>query len=167
MSLRTISHGGAVQSTALVLLAMNGTIDFDVALFANVGDDSEHPATLKWVRETMVPLCEERGFPIHELRKTRRDGSVAPSLMETVRDHADPGTLREPFPIRGMNGAPLSRSCTRDWGRKIAALNSGPVGAGPEEAVAHLRRYARALGARDALGEALAAIQRRDLGGDE
>jgi hypothetical protein len=115
MSLRTISYGGGVQSTALVLLAINGTIDFDVALFANVGDDSEHPATLTWVRETMMPLAEEHNFPIHELRKTRRDGSVAPSLMETVLEHDDPTTLREPFPIRGMNGAPLSRSCTRDW----------------------------------------------------
>lgn len=119
MSLRTISYGGGVQSTALVLLAMNGTLEFDVALFANVGDDSEHPGTLTWVRETMMPLAEEHNFPIHELHKTKRDGTRARSLLAHITEHDDPGTLREPFPVRGMNGAPLSRSCTSDWKIKV------------------------------------------------
>jgi hypothetical protein len=41
MSLRVISYGGGVQSTALLVLAAQGRIDFGVFLFANVGDDSD------------------------------------------------------------------------------------------------------------------------------
>ena len=44
--MRVISYGGGVQSTALVVLAAQGKIGHvDAALFANVGDDSEHPAS--------------------------------------------------------------------------------------------------------------------------
>ena len=45
--IRAISFGGGVQSTALLVLASQGKIDFRTFLFANVGDDSEHPATLR------------------------------------------------------------------------------------------------------------------------
>lgn len=45
-ALRVISYGGGVQSTALLVLAASGRIDFRTFLFANVGDDSEHNATL-------------------------------------------------------------------------------------------------------------------------
>ena len=72
MSLRVISYGGGVQSTALVVLATQGKIgQVDAALFANVGDDSEHPATVRYVRDIMVPWAKERHFDIHELHRTR------------------------------------------------------------------------------------------------
>jgi len=48
MSLRAISYGGGVQSTALVVLAAQGVIDFPLALFANVGEDAE-PDTIRYV----------------------------------------------------------------------------------------------------------------------
>lgn len=35
--MRLISLGGGVQSTALVVLAARGEIDFPIAIFANVG----------------------------------------------------------------------------------------------------------------------------------
>ena len=53
MGLRVFSYGGGVQSTAALVLAAQGKIDFPTFLFANVGDDSEHPATLRYVREEM------------------------------------------------------------------------------------------------------------------
>lgn len=120
-TLTVISYGGGVQSTAMVVLAAQGRLgyDIDAALFANVGDDSEHPATLTYVREVAIPWAAERGLPVHELHKQRRDGSRAPGLMSHILDHADPETLREPIPVRGMNGAPLSRSCTADWKVKV------------------------------------------------
>jgi hypothetical protein len=114
--LRTISYGGGVQSTALIVLATQGRIGrVDAALFANVGDDSEHPATLDYVRSVAVPWAAERGLPIHELRRTRKTGVEFDGLHGHIVNHGDPGTLREPIPVRGMNGAPLSRSCTSDW----------------------------------------------------
>lgn len=60
MSLRTISYGGGVQSTALVVLAAQGVIDYPVALFSNVGDDSEYPATIDYVRNIERVLNERR-----------------------------------------------------------------------------------------------------------
>lgn len=115
MTIRSISYGGGVQSTAMIVLATQGRIDADVALFANVGDDSEHPATLVYVRDVMIPWAAERGLPIHELRRTRKGGELFRGLYGDIVEHDTPGKLREPIPIRGMNGMPLSRSCTRDW----------------------------------------------------
>lgn len=117
MTLTTISYGGGVQSTAMLVLAAQGKLGYDVdaALFANVGDDSEHPATLEYVRDVATPWAAERGIVVHELRRTRKSGDAFDGLYGHVMNHDDPGTLREPIPVRGMNGAPLSRSCTRDW----------------------------------------------------
>ncbi len=101
MTLRTISYGGGVQSTAMVVLAATRDPDFeaamggpvDAALFANVGDDSEHPATLAYVRDVAIPWAHGRGFAVHEL----------------------------PLPIRGVNGAPGTRSCTADFKVQVVA----------------------------------------------
>lgn len=41
--LRVFSFGGGVQSTAALVLAAQGEIDFTAFIFANVGADSEHP----------------------------------------------------------------------------------------------------------------------------
>lgn len=105
--IKAISYGGGVQSTALVLLAIEGTIDFDVALFANVGDDSEHPASLAWVRDVMQPYAESHGFPVHELHRVMRDGTTR-TLMEDLE--RDSRTIN--IPIRMANGAPGNRNCT-------------------------------------------------------
>jgi hypothetical protein len=121
MGLTAISYGGGVQSTALVVLAATGQLPFkvDAALFANVGDDSEHPATLDYVRNVAIPWAAERGLAVHELTKSKRNGEQARGLWSHIMEHDDPDTLREPIPVRGMNGAPLSRSCTVDWKVKV------------------------------------------------
>ena len=55
--LTVISYGGGVQSTALVVLAATGRLGkVDAALFSNVGDDSEEPATLRYVRMVSDPV---------------------------------------------------------------------------------------------------------------
>ena len=117
MTIRSISYGGGVQSTALVLLAIEGRIDFDVALFANVGDDSEHPGTLHWVREVMQPYAAERGFPIHELNRIKRTGEVETLWGRLMKE----GSRSLPIPVRMSNGAPGKRSCTADF--KIAVVS--------------------------------------------
>lgn len=74
--MRVISYGGGVQSTALIVLAATGKIGHvDAALFANVGDDSEHPDTIRYVREVATPWAARHGLTIHELKRHRRDGS--------------------------------------------------------------------------------------------
>lgn len=71
MTIRAISLGGGVQSTALVVLAVAGDIDYPLSLFSNVGDDSEDPKTIDYMREHLRPFAEAHGHEIVELQKQR------------------------------------------------------------------------------------------------
>ena len=123
MTLRVISYGGGVQSTAMVIMAATRNPEFekacggpiDAALFSNVGDDSEHPATLEYVRNVMVPWCEEQNFQLEILEKVRRDGRKETLLQHITR----PESRSLPIPVRMANGAPGRRSCTVDYKIKV------------------------------------------------
>jgi len=115
MTLRTISYGGGVQSTAMLVLAVQGRIDADVALFANVGDDSEHPATLSYVRDVIGPWAKSHNFSVHELDRVKRDGSTETLWGRLMK----PESRSLPIPIRMSNGAPGNRSCTVDFKIKV------------------------------------------------
>ena len=85
--MRVISYGGGVQSTALVVLAAQGKLgQVDAALFSNVGDDSEHPATLDYVRNIAIPWAAERGLKVLELKRTMRDGTTRTLWDEITRE---------------------------------------------------------------------------------
>lgn len=116
MTLRAVSYGGGVQSTALLVLAAQRRIDFPVFLMANVGDDSEHPDTLDYVRNVAAPYAEEHGIELALLDRRRRDGSVE-TLMDRITD--SPRSL--PIPVRMPNGAPGNRSCTADFKIRVIA----------------------------------------------
>lgn len=121
MTIRTISYGGGVQSTALIVLAAQGKIqpimggELTAALFANTGDDSEHPATLRFVRELMVQWAADRGITIHELNRRTKDGEI--ETLWGRATHPDKRSL--PIPVRLSNGAPASRHCTVDFKIKV------------------------------------------------
>lgn len=110
MTLRVISYGGGVQSTALLVLAARREIDFALAVFANVGDDSEHPATLAYVTEVAGPYARRHGLELHEVRATRFGRPQ--TLLEAVeRDNKS-----VPIPVRlQRTGAPGGRTCTQDF----------------------------------------------------
>ncbi|MFJ2415133.1 adenine nucleotide alpha hydrolase family protein [Streptomyces brevispora] len=113
--MKVISYGGGVQSTALLVLAAQGQIDYSTFLFANVGDDSEHPATLAYIRDIAAPYASSAGIALHHLRRTRRDGTTE-TLMERLNR---PDTRSIPIPVRMANGAPGRRSCTADFKIKV------------------------------------------------
>lgn len=115
--LRAISYGGGVQSTALVVLAGTGVIDYQLAVMANVGDDSEHPATLRYVREVATPWMAAHGVEFHLLDRTRRDGSIETLYGRLTRE----GSRSLPIPVRMSNGAPGRRSCTADFKIRVIA----------------------------------------------
>ena len=148
--LRTISYGGGVQSTALLVLAAQGRIDFQTFLMANVGEDSEDPRTLDYVRDIAQPYASEHGIDMHVLDRVRRDGTVETlwqRLMEpktcrpckgtgwTSIDHHSEDTAdcencngtgkvesrSLPIPVRMSNGAPGNRSCTSDFKIRVVA----------------------------------------------
>ena len=114
--LRVVAYGGGVQSTALLVLAARRRIDFPLFLFANVGSDSEHPATLAYVERHARPYAKAHGIQLHELHRVRRDGSTETLYGRLTR----PGSRSLPIPVRMSNGAPGTRSCTADF--KIRVL---------------------------------------------
>ena len=116
-SVRVISYGGGVQSTALCVLATQGKIGHvDAALFANVGEDSEHPDTIRYVREVMQPWATERGLSIHMLDRIRRTGERETLYQRLLR----PGSRSIPIPVRMPDtGAPGTRNCTMDFKVKV------------------------------------------------
>ncbi|WP_435840134.1 phosphoadenosine phosphosulfate reductase [Streptomyces antimycoticus] len=113
--IRSISYGGGVQSTALLVLAAQRRIDFPLFLFANVGDDSENPATLRYVEEYARPYAAEHGIELVTLDRVRRDGTTETLWTRLTR----PGSRSLPIPVRMSNGAPGTRSCTADFKIKV------------------------------------------------
>jgi 3'-phosphoadenosine 5'-phosphosulfate sulfotransferase (PAPS reductase)/FAD synthetase len=111
--LYTFSQGGGVQSTAALVLSAQGRIDFPVHLFANVGDDSENPETLSYVREVSMPYAEAHGVELIELRR--------PGLTLLQRAQKPEGS-EVYIPIRGSaTGKPWGRECTDKY--KIQVVN--------------------------------------------
>lgn len=148
-----IAYGGGIQSTALVVLAATGRLDAEAALFCNVGHDSEHPATLAYVRDVAIPWATARGFDVHELCRRRRDGTVETLWERLVR----PGSRSLPIPVRMADtGAPGTRSCTADF--KIRVLG----------AWLRARGHGRSLPAADVMiGISTDEVERAGRGRDE
>lgn len=111
----TVSYGGGVQSTSLLVLAARGDIDFRLFLFADVGSDSEHPATLRYVDEVATPFAELHGIELVRLQRRPIRG-IAAGQVETLWGRLTrPGSRSLPIPVRMSNGAPGTRSCTADF----------------------------------------------------
>lgn len=120
MTVTAISYGGGVQSTALLALAAAGRIDCKLAIFANVGDLAENPATLRFIRDVARPFCADHGI---ELVERNREGK-RPDLYRRLMDD-DSQFLGIPIRMSG-NGAPGRRACTHDYklvviGRELKA----------------------------------------------
>ncbi|NUO43696.1 MAG: phosphoadenosine phosphosulfate reductase [Streptomyces sp.] len=113
--MRSISYGGGVQSTALLVLAAQGRIDFPLFVFANVGKDSERAATLRYVEEYAKPYAAEHGIELAEVQRTRRDGALETLWGRLTKT----GSRSIPIPVRMSNGAPGTRSCTADFKIKV------------------------------------------------
>lgn len=109
---RVFSFGGGVQSTAGLVLAARAQINYKTFLFCNVGADSEHPDTIRYVREVAMPYAEKHGIRLIELQKFLRDGSTDTVYQRLTR----PNSRSIGIPVR-MNGsgAPGRRSCTFDF----------------------------------------------------
>lgn len=113
--IRAVSYGGGVQSTALLVLAAQRRIDFPLFLFANVGDDSEHPDTISYVHDVAVPYAAQHGIELLELHRVPTRGQSA-GQVETLYGHLmRDGSRSLPIPVRMSNGAPGTRSCTADF----------------------------------------------------
>jgi hypothetical protein len=118
--MKVFSFGGGVQSTAALVLAAQGRIDYRTFLFCNVGDDSENPDTLEYVRKFSRPYADMFGLELIEIRRQQRDGETL--LERTKREERSVH-----IPVRMKNGAPGNRDCTQSF--KIAVTRNW-LGAG-------------------------------------
>lgn len=107
MTVRSFSYGGGVQSTAALVLAAQGELDYPLFVFANTGDDSENPDTLTFVHDVAMPYGTAHGLDVLEVRLTRRDGT-----QPTLKATAEGG--RGVLPVY-TEGGPAYRTCTTDW----------------------------------------------------
>lgn len=111
MSVRAFSYGGGTQSTAALVLASEGKIDYRIFLFANVGEDSEYPETLRYVHEYAEPFAALHGLEFMEVRKRLRTGEA-----QTLLERIDASERSIPIPVRmGPGGAPGNRTCTAEF----------------------------------------------------
>lgn len=113
--LRVVSYGGGIQSTALLVLAARRTINYPTFIMANVGDDSEDPRTLDYVRDIAMPYATRHDIGLHLLDRIKRDGTVETLWGRLMRE----GSRSLPIPVRMDNGAPGNRSCTTDFKIKV------------------------------------------------
>lgn len=115
-TLTTYSNGVGRQSVAMYALVKMGRLPAGVFLFANTGDDSEHPDTIAYYRDVMKPDAHANGIEMHELQRTMRDGTT-----ETILSRIERTARSEVIPVRSSaDGPPMSRSCTVDF--KIETL---------------------------------------------
>ncbi|MFI0008561.1 phosphoadenosine phosphosulfate reductase [Streptomyces globisporus] len=111
-----VSYGGGVQSTALLVLAAQGRVDFRTFLMANVGDDSEHPRTLHFLEEYARPFAAEHGIELAVLDRVMvRSGETRTLYGQLTKE----GSRSIPIPVRMSNGAPGTRQCTAEFKIKV------------------------------------------------
>lgn len=116
--IKVFSYGGGVQSTAALVLAAQGKIDYTTFLFCNVGDDSENPDTILYVRNVAMPYAQAHNLDLIELSRPNETllgritgeanrGYVIPAYTPTKQDRTD--------------GAPGKRNCTQDFKVEVVA----------------------------------------------
>jgi hypothetical protein len=116
-SIKAFSFGGGVQSMTALVMAASGELDYRTFLMANVGDDSEHPGTLRYLHRYAIPYAEAHGLELVVLdRIMKRTRTVRTLYQDLTRE----GSRSLKIPVRMSNGAPGTRSCTASF--KIAVI---------------------------------------------
>jgi hypothetical protein len=119
--IRVVSYGGGVQSTALLVLAARRDIDYRTFLFANTGDDSEHPDTLAFVRQVAMPYAETHLIELVELNRLHRRGPHKGERKTLYADLLREGSRSIPIPIHMAAAGPGTRQCTEDFKINVLA----------------------------------------------
>ena len=114
MTQRYFSFGGGVQSTAVLVLAAQGRVQYDAMLFSNVGNDSENLATIAYVENVAKPFAKAHGIELVELQKRRRTGEAV-TLLEQL--HHSRKSIDIPAYVGA--GAPGNRNCTINFKMKV------------------------------------------------
>jgi hypothetical protein len=126
--LRAFSFGGGWQSTAALVLAAQGKLNYRTFIMANVGDDSEHPGTLAYVERHAKPFAAEHGLELVVITRRKRTGDIETLYGRLTKE----GSRSLPIPVRMSNGAPGQRSCTADFKIRVIGKELRRRGASAE-----------------------------------
>ena len=107
--MRIFSSGGGRQSTAVLVLAAQGKVQYDAFVFANVGEDSENPDTIDYLHNYTLPFAEGHGIRFEVVQKTRF------GKPETVHEAIFRKNRSIPLPMYLPLGGRGSRACTYDF----------------------------------------------------
>lgn len=119
MTLRVFSFGGGVQSTAVLVLSAQGKLPYKQFIFSNVGDDSEHPDAINYIRGVAKPFAEAHGLEIIEIQRTNRAGEKETLYQDIMKESR---SINIPIYVNvGGKGAPGNRNCTEKFKIKPVA----------------------------------------------
>jgi hypothetical protein len=104
--MRVFSFGGGVQSMSVMVLSAQGVLPYTHFLFANVGDDSENPATIEYVQNIAVPFAIEHKLELIQVKRTGKWSSLYQQIVDSPKNI--------PIPVY-ISGKPAKRICTSDW----------------------------------------------------
>ncbi|MCA0455625.1 MAG: hypothetical protein LCI00_16740 [Chloroflexi bacterium] len=113
---RLFSAGWGTQSTAVLVLQAQGKIKpYDAFVWANVGDDSEHPETIDYYNNHIVPFAARHGIQLIERQRIYKGEPI--TLYRFVNDvqHS------MPLPMYFSEGGKGNRKCTIDF--KVEVVN--------------------------------------------
>jgi len=113
--MKVFSFGGGVQSMAVMILSAQKQLAYTDFVFANVGDDSENPQSLAYIRDVAHPYALAHGLRIHHVRREKKDGTHVSILQDAMADNSSIS-----IPVFLANGGPASRNCTSKW--KVAVI---------------------------------------------
>ncbi|MBM9505047.1 phosphoadenosine phosphosulfate reductase [Actinacidiphila acididurans] len=114
--LKSFSFGGGWQSMAALVLAARGELDYRTFVMANVGDDSENPATLTYLNRYAIPYAQAHGLELVVVDRVMKRTKETRTLLQ---DLTRPGGMSVKIPVRMSNGAPGTRSCTAQFKIKV------------------------------------------------
>ena len=114
---RIYSFGAGTQSIAVMVAQGQGLLKnpYDYFVWADVGHDSEDPQVHEYMRDYVMPYCQQNNIKMIRVFKTYK-GAEDTILKSITRKNK---TI--PIPVRMKNGAPGNRTCTYDF--KIAQVD--------------------------------------------
>lgn len=115
------------------MLSARGEIDFPLHAFSNVGDDSEMPDTLRYVREVAIPYAAQHGIEFVTVERRPVKGPFKGQAETLYGRLTLEGSRSIPIPLRTNDlGAPGRRACTVDFKIKVLSRFAKDRGATPD-----------------------------------
>lgn len=113
---RIFSAGWGTQSTAALVLQAQGKITpYDAFVWANVGDDSEHPETIAYYHNHIIPFAKQHNIALIERQRIYKGKPI------TLYNFIHEVNNVVPLPMHFSNGGIGNRTCTVDF--KIEVIN--------------------------------------------